>query len=468
MLFTSAVFLLFAPLMYVGWTLARSSPRLRLLLLTAGSFVFYAWGDPRHLPVLVASGLVDFVAGRWMARRRDQASLALAASVLTNLGLLAAFRYQALLQETAALLTGHSLPAAVDPAALPVGISFYTFQSMSYTIDVYRRRLEPTEDVVHFFAYLALFPQLVAGPIVRASHLLPQLRTPPRVTWADRWAGLTWIAEGYAMKTVVADHLAPWVERGFDLATVPAHTGWAWAVVAGFGLQIYADFHGYSAIAIGLGRWFGLDFPRNFHHPYLATSARDFWGRWHISLSTWFRDYVYIPLGGSRRGTPRTLANLWTVMLVSGLWHGPSWRFAAWGALHAAYVSVEHLTRWPDRLARVPGGRLLSGALTAACVTYAWTYFRAPTFEHAWAMSGAMLWPSWQPVPVHLWPQPVELAAAGGLVAWELTVALRLRHRLHATAPQLGHALDAVTVGLALAAAVLLRGPGSVFLYFQF
>ena len=469
MLFNSLPFFIFALVVFSLWPLVRVHPRLRLAFLVATSFFFYGWWDPRFILVLVFSGLVDFGAALWMSSRRDQAKLALAASVVANLFVLALFKYPPFFMETANALLGTSFDAAsVREHYLPVGISFFTFQSMSYTIDVYRRRLDATRDPVLFFSYLALFPQLVAGPIVRARDLMPQLRAAPATSGKDWWEGLGLIARGYFKKVVLADQLAPFVDQAFASTTLPQNTVYWWVVVVLFGIQIYGDFSGYSDIAIGLGRWLGLKFPENFRHPYLAAGFRDFWSRWHISLSSWFRDYVYIPLGGSQRGALRGHLNLWTTMLLSGLWHGASWRYVVWGALHAAFVSFERITGWSAKLGRFPVGRAMSVLLVFASVSFAWGVFRADTFGQALEISRYLLLPANGFVPEPLRPGLIEGALAAVFFAIELAVAFRIADRLQRRSPSAFAVSQAVTVGAALAASLLFRGPGQAFIYFQF
>ena len=469
MLFNSLPFFVFALVVFSLWPLVRVHPRLRLAFLVAASFFFYGWWDPRFILVLLFSGFVDFGAALWMTKRRDQARIALAASVFANLLVLALFKYPPFFMETSNAVLGTSFdPGSVRSTYLPVGISFFTFQSMSYTIDVYRGRLDATRDPLLFFSYLSLFPQLIAGPIVRARDLLPQLRVAPPTTGRDWWEGLGLIARGYFKKVVLADQLAPFVDAAFASPTLPDNTVYWWVVVVLFGIQIYGDFSGYSDIAIGLGRWLGLRFPENFRHPYLASGFRDFWTRWHISLSTWFRDYVYIPLGGSQRGDARGYLNLWITMLLSGLWHGASWRYVLWGALHAAYVSFERATGWSTRLARWPLGRIVSIVLVFAAVSFAWAFFRAESLDQALEVSRTLLVPSSGLVPEALRPGLIEGLCAGVFAAMELVVAFRLMERFQLRAPRLFAVSDAAVVGLTLAASLLLRGPGQAFIYFQF
>jgi D-alanyl-lipoteichoic acid acyltransferase DltB (MBOAT superfamily) len=474
MQFNSLDFLIFFVLFIGLWPIFRRYNNSRWIYLTAASFVFYGWWDWRFLFLLAGSGLIDFVAALGMQRLPRRRKLLLVLSLAGNLGALGTFKYLdfglANLNRALGLL---GLDATVPLAhlTLPVGISFYTFQSMSYTIDVYRRQLVPTRNVFHFFAYLAMFPQLVAGPIVRAADLLPQLTTARPTTEPQRWAGLKLILAGYAKKVVLADNLAPLVQGAFA-AGVPSESGafW-WVIMVMFAFQIYCDFSGYSDIARGLAHWMGYDFPLNFDHPYIASSFRDFWTRWHISLSTWFRDYLYIPLGGSRGTTAASYRNLWITMVLSGIWHGAAWTMVAWSVLHAAYLSIERLTSWPRRLAALPGGRHLATSMVFALVVLAWVPFRATSMTQAIHIGGTMLNLARfdaagvaQLIDTENWLVAVML---GVLALRQLYFHLGL-DRVRWELPAPARALEPVAMAGLLWACVLLRGPGQEFIYFQF
>ncbi len=471
MLFNSFAFLLFFSAFITLWPMLRARNNCRWTYLTVASLFFYGWWDWRFIFLIIGSGLLDFFAALGMQRFPGRRRLFLVASILGNVGALATFKYLGFfLQNLNRALSLSGLDSAVPLVGLtlPVGISFYTFQSMSYTIDVYRGRLQPTRNVLHFFAYLAMFPQLVAGPIIRATHLLPQLETARPTTEADRWAGLKLILFGYAKKVVVADHLALVVQPAFAAATPTESCALWWLVMVIFAVQIYCDFSGYSDIARGLAKWMGYDFPLNFDHPYISSSFREFWTRWHISLSSWFRDYVYIPLGGSRCGRLAAYRNLWITMVLSGIWHGAGWTMMLWGALHAVYLSVERLTDWPGRLARFPGGRHVATLLVFALVCVAWVFFRATGFAQALQIVGIMFDFG------HL-----NLAAARELIGKEhlllvLVVAVRQLYfhlglnRLSWQLPQPVRVLEPIALAGLLWVCVFLRGPGQEFIYFQF
>lgn len=471
MLFNSVDFLLFFAAFIVLWPVLKRHNLTRWGYLTAASFFFYGWWDWRFIFLLLLSGLIDFFAALGMERSRGWRRPLLVLSLMGNLGVLAVFKYLDFgLANLNAVLDALGLDAAapLPRLMLPVGISFYTFQSMSYTIDVYRGKLTPTRNPLHFFAYLAMFPQLVAGPIVRASQLLPQLRHAQPVTEEQRWTGLRLIVQGYFKKVVIADNLAPVVNAAFGDETLVASGLYWWAIALFFAVQIYCDFSGYSDIACGLARWMGYAFPENFAHPYIAGSFREFWTRWHISLSTWFRDYVYIPLGGSRRGEAAGHRNMWVTMLLSGLWHGAAWTFVMWGALHALMLSIERRTGWPERVRKLPGGQFLTMAVTLAGVLIGWVFFRAESMAQAVHV-----------VVLMLSPATFELSPILGRIHWQemlLVGLIAVRHvQFHPAItaikwPQLGgdRVWQPAAVAVLVWACVILRGPGSAFIYFQF
>lgn len=472
MLFNSFIFVVFAAFFYLFWQWAKKDTQVRWIFLTLASFVFYGWWDWRFLFLLLLSGLIDYVAALGIRRYQQHKGLLLTVSMMGNLGTLIAFKYLGFITETLNQLFqlgGSSFPVVTLP--LVVGISFYTFQSMSYTIDVYRNRLEPTHNIFHFFAYLSLFPQLVAGPIIRASDLLPQLLSYQDPTEEERWEGTRRIVYGFFKKMVIADNLAPVINLAFsDPSLTPSMPFW-WVIMTMFAFQIYCDFSGYSDIAIGLARWMGYHFPVNFNHPYVATSFQDFWQRWHISLSTWFRDYLYVPLGGNRdaQGKPSLWAsskNMWITMLISGLWHGASWTFIIWGALHATYLLIERLTHWPTRLKQVAGPLPVS-LLLLTQVWVAWVFFRAESLPQALGIIHQMFDFSamdWTPVQAI---NKASLALLGLIILRELWFYCRL-HQASTLQPKIPRWLEPVGVGCLLALSIYFRGPGSAFIYFQF
>jgi alginate O-acetyltransferase complex protein AlgI len=397
MVFNSLTFLVFFAVVLAAHSLPISW-RMKKANLLVASYLFYAGWNPPFALLLAWSTVVDWlVAKRLQVTERPAARRALiVASLVVNLGLLGFFKYgDFLLQNTVALLA--SLGIAYHPPewsiVLPVGISFYTFQTLSFTIDVYRRELEPGDSFLDFALFVSFFPQLVAGPIVRAAAFLPQCREPKRATSRQFGWGLALLGIGLVQKTILADGLlGPVADRVYDAAGLAGPVD-AWIGTLAFAGQIFFDFSGYSTCAIGAALCLGFVLPDNFRFPYAALGFSDFWRRWHVSLSTWLRDYLYIPLGGSRRGPRRTQVNLMLTMLLGGLWHGAAWRFVVWGGLHGAYLTSErHLRRlgkdwrWPLR----PGGRLLLAGATFVMVCLAWVFFRAQSIADAAHLIRAM------------------------------------------------------------------------------
>jgi alginate O-acetyltransferase complex protein AlgI len=395
-LFTEPVFFVFfAAVFAVAW-LERSHARRKLWLLAA-SYLFYAGWDWRFLSLIAFSTLVDFAVGLALKRAGRAATRRslLVASLAINLGLLAVFKYYGFFVESAVgLLSALGLePAArVPEIVLPVGISFYTFQTLSYTIDVYRGRLSPVRSLTDFALFVGFFPQLVAGPIVRAADFLPQLESRPR--WRDVAVrrNLTLFLVGFVKKACVADNLAPFADRVF--AAPEVFTALAiWTAVALYAVQIYCDFSGYTDMAIACAGLLGYRLAPNFEFPYLASSPADFWRRWHVSLSTWLRDYLYIPLGGSRGSRLATHRNLLLTMFLGGLWHGAAWTFVVWGALHGVALAAHREWRRlvAGRVPSLPGGRILAGALTLYWILLTWIFFRAQSFGEAAVLARAFL-----------------------------------------------------------------------------
>ncbi len=476
MLFNSFIFLVFGTLFFLGIYFIRRSkiPDLKWGFLVAASFFFYGWWDWRFLFLILTSGFIDYFGARGIYYIPGRKKLFLVLSVLGNVGSLAIFKYSAFVAENIDRMTGlvglNSHLADNVPEfmlLLPVGISFYTFQSMSYTIDVYRGKLKPTKQVLHFFAYLSLFPQLVAGPIVRARDLMPQLKQLKPTNEVERWNGFKLIVIGFFKKVVLADNIAPLVNSGFANIHQTSNSFFWWMVIIGFAFQIYFDFSGYSDIARGLAKWLGLHFRLNFNHPYHSASLREFWSRWHISLSTWFRDYVYIPLGGSWKGRWNAHLFMWITMVVSGLWHGAAWTFILWGALHALYISLERWTHWPRYLSLLPGGRLLSIVITNILVLIGWVFFRADDFGDATKIISDMF--AWTAKDTFV----INYEIRNGLVWLSLSLLIELgtylRFKPHLYLPQqMRRISDMGYVLLMLLACIYLRGEGNVFIYFQF
>jgi alginate O-acetyltransferase complex protein AlgI len=393
MLFSSTIFLFaFLPIVLASYFLSRS-PGWRNGVLLAASLFFYAWGETSHAFVLLVSIAANHAFAIGLDARRDLASgrRLLALAVAFNLLLLAGFKYANFFADNLdlALVALGIAPVALAPVHLPIGISFFTFQALTYVIDVHRGEAPVQRSLPRSALYIALFPQLIAGPIVRYREIAPQLGE--RLIDANDLAeGARRFVVGLAKKVLVANSLAVPVDAIFAVPAGELHFSIAWLGVVCFALQIYFDFSGYTDMAIGLGRCFGFRFPENFDLPYTAHSVREFWRRWHITLSTWFRDYLYIPLGGSRRGGLRTHANLLAVFFLCGLWHGASWSFVIWGLWHGSFMVIER-SRLGAGIARAPA--LLQRSYTLAVVLLAWVFFRADDLPHALAMLSAMAVP---------------------------------------------------------------------------
>ncbi len=472
MLFNSLEFLVFGILFFALWPVFNRENNLRWGFITTMSFIFYGWWDWRFLFLIVASGVIDYTCG-WYIPKSKSKKLLLIASLVANLGLLTVFKYSlffATMLDTGFGYLGLTTHLADNipgfTLILPVGISFYTFQSLSYTIDIYRGRLKPVSNPLHFFSYLSMFPQLVAGPIIRAKDLLQQLAVKRKVSHLQKWNGIKLIVFGLFQKMVIADNLAFFIDSAFQHKTIYDGTLFWWLAAVAFAFQIYCDFCGYSLIARGLAKYMGYHFKMNFNHPYVATSLRNFWNRWHISLSTWFRDYVYIPLGGSRKGMELGIVYLWITMLLSGLWHGANYTFLMWAAIHAFFLSIERLTGW-TKLLRFPVGTSMAALLVFAQVCVAWVYFRAESVDDGHHIVWAM---------VHYVP-PTSLEFLAEFynsliilgVAIVIEACIHLRHRI----PELqliyrrSH-FDLILVPLTLVALIFFRGEGQQFIYFQF
>ena len=402
MSFTSIAFLIFLPVVWTAyWCLRRRE--WQNLLLVGASYLFYGWWDARFCVLMLTSSLVDYAIGLALGAapsNQDEGTtgprrrrLLLVLSLACNLGLLGIFKYFGFFVDSfraTAELFGWSPGALTLEIILPVGISFYTFQTLSYTIDIYRERLRPTRNLVDYLAFVSFFPQLVAGPIERASRLLPQFQQSRQWDREALGEGLRQMLWGLFKKVVIADTLAGPVAAAFASPETMDGPRLMVATVL-FAYQIYCDFSGYSDIAIGTARLFGISLMRNFAYPYFAQSIVEFWQRWHISLSTWFRDYVYIPLGGSRGTKKQTWRNAIVTFLVSGLWHGAAWRFVAWGGLHG--VSLVAMPRPPGKISiDHPGGTrliprlsvLLRMILVFSLACAFWVFFRADSLDDAW------------------------------------------------------------------------------------
>ena len=404
MLFNSLEFALFLPLVFLlYWFVFNRNLKWQNFFIVVVSYLFYGWWDWRFLLLIAFTTFCSWLSGVLIERyrtRRDQnpamrnwAKLVSGTNIILNLGILGVFKYFNFFVASfveAFASAGIHLQATTLHIVLPVGISFYTFQALSYSIDVYRKQLQPTKDIVAFFAYVSFFPQLVAGPIERATNLLPQFYKARTFDYTQAVDGMRQMLWGFFKKIVIADNCAVYVNQVFDTYQDQSGSTLLLAAVL-FALQIYGDFSGYSDIAIGTSRLFGFNLMRNFNFPYFSRDIAEFWRRWHISLTTWFRDYLYIPLGGSRVSKAKVIRNTFIIFLVSGFWHGANWTFVAWGAFHALlFLPLIVLGKNRKNTNTVAEGRVLPSvkefgqmALTFSLVVIGWVFFRADTMAQA-------------------------------------------------------------------------------------
>ncbi|WP_461443319.1 MBOAT family O-acyltransferase [Maribacter sp.] len=469
MLFNSLDFLVFSIIFFILWKFCRRNSHTRWGLIVTASFIFYGWWDWRFLFLIITSGLIDFICGLLIVEKKRYRKAFLSLSVVANLGLLSIFKYSTFFASILEACFG-ALGLQVDLRAsipefaliLPVGISFYTFQSLSYTVDIYRGRLGPTKNIFHFFSYLSMFPQLVAGPIVRAKDFLKQLETYKVPSSLQRWNAMKLISYGLFQKMVIADNLSFFIDAAFEGKSVFDGTLYWWLVMMAFSFQIYCDFSGYSLVARGLAKYMGYHFKMNFNHPYLSCSLKEFWSRWHISLSTWFRDYVYIPLGGSRKGAGRMIIVLTITMLASGLWHGANYTFLMWALIHTFLLLVEKFTK-NMALNLNNGVRMI---VVFGLVLIAWTYFRAENITEANDILLKLF--SFDSFEIEVFQTYFDnlfyLALA---IIIEFAFYLKTRYATVRMILKKYH-LDVGLVTACLLAIIFLRGEGEQFIYFQF
>jgi len=403
MLFNSIDFAIFLPIVFLlYWFVANKNLKLQNLLIVSASYLFYGWWDWRFLSLILFSTLIDYFVGIRLSKEENisKRKALLWISILVNLGFLGFFKYYNFFLDnfvTAFSFFGTPINAQGLNIILPVGISFYTFQTLSYTIDVYKKKLEPTKDFIAFSAFVSFFPQLVAGPIERATNLLPQFYKKRTFDYNKAIDGLRQILWGLFKKIVIADNSAQIANEIFNNSADYSGS----TLVLGalfFTFQIYGDFSGYSDIAIGTSRLFGFNLKQNFAFPYFSRDIAEFWRRWHISLSTWFRDYLYIPLGGSRGGSWMKIRNTFAIFIVSGFWHGANWTFIVWGALNALYfLPLLLLNKNRTNTNTVAQGKYLPNikeffqiGLTFSLTVLAWIFFRAENIGHAWSYLSAI------------------------------------------------------------------------------
>jgi D-alanyl-lipoteichoic acid acyltransferase DltB (MBOAT superfamily) len=416
MLFNSIEFAIFLPVVFLlYWFVFNKNVQLQNFFIVVASFFFYGWWDWRFLLLMITSASVDFIVGIHLKKQENKRKrkLLLIASLLVNLGFLGFFKYFNFFVSNfveAFSFFGFQLNVSTLKVVLPIGISFYTFQALSYTIDVYRKKLEPTHSAIDYFAYISFFPQLVAGPIERATHLLPQFYNKRLFEYHKAVDGLRQILWGLFKKIVIADNASEYVNNIFANYTDHSGSSLAFASVM-FAFQIYCDFSGYSDIAIGTARLFGFSLMRNFAFPYFSRDIAEFWRRWHISLSTWFRDYVYIPLGGSKGSINNKIRNTMIVFIVSGFWHGANWTFIVWGALNAIYF-IPLLIRDKNRInldivakdRTFPSLKELLNIIFTFCLTtFAWIFFRSVSIEDAFKFINQIFSISFFTMPYYIW-----------------------------------------------------------------
>lgn len=462
MIFNSFAFLLFLAIVYTVWRALPFNAAKRFLCFA--SLFFYSYWFPPYVFLLLTTGFIDYWAAFLIQKKKHGRKRWLIISITSNLSILCLFKYFNFFQQTlgiATSLTGaHFSPWFVD-VILPIGISFYTFESMSYIIDVYRGFLEPCHSMADYVLYIAFFPHLVAGPIIRASDFLPQLAARNRVVFDDFRFALYRILRGFFLKVVIADNVAQLANTAFS-SHGPALREISWFGALAFAIQIFCDFSGYSDIAIGTAKLFGLNIVENFRNPYLARGVGDFWSRWHMSLTTWFRDYLYIPLGGNRVSSRKTYRNLCLVFLLSGLWHGANWTFVLWGALHGTALAIERFwiqnSRYREYF-RKSFFQPLGLVATWIFLLFVWVPFRAPSVSYTFEYWKAMLTPSWS--------QSLTFSSASVFVLffilYQTIQAVKVYKKIGTSrALQLGESLAYLCFTLTL------PGPAVDFIYFQF
>jgi D-alanyl-lipoteichoic acid acyltransferase DltB (MBOAT superfamily) len=482
MLFHTWVFFVFFLIVYPVYLLVRKNNRLMNVWLMLASYTFYGWWNPWYLLLLFGTSAIDYLMVLLMERKQRTRKLWLIISLVSNFGFLGYFKYSGFITDNCnVLLAQLGLPFSLpDPAAypnavlgmfgvpdnwyfqhviLPIGISFHTFQSMSYTIDAYRGSIKTERSFVRFLTFVSFFPQLVAGPIERASNLLPQLQGTPQITRQDLADGLSLFLVGFFKKVALADYLAKYVDPVYGNPGQFQAPALILATLA-FGWQIYFDFSGYTDMARGIAQLMGFRLMLNFNNPYTATGLGDFWNRWHISLSTWFKDYLYFPLGGSRHGTWRTYRNMFLTMVISGVWHGAAWTFVIWGALHA---TGRCLTRELERTEfyenRVP--RLVKQLLVFTFVTFTWIFFRAQSLDDAVLVISRIFTTSWTDPRFPL--VMASLVLAVWLYQLLYTSGSALRRYLEVEPVRLG-----LTMGMIAYLLIIAQPSTKQFIYFQF
>ncbi len=432
MLFTQIeFFILFAGvILFLRLVKNHRAQKIFLLLF---SYYFYAYWDWRFLFLLLGSTCIDYTIGIALGKSKSQVErkFLIVASLITNLGVLCLFKYfNFFIDNLRPIIESFGFSPTNLSLLLPIGISFYTFQSLSYTIDVYRRTIKPCKNFFDLALCIAFFPQLVAGPIVRASYFMPQIEKPRRMTLLNAYYGFRLVVYGLFKKVFIADNIAMFVDNVFGNAGMYSCMT-TWLAVVAYAIQIYCDFSGYSDMAIGMARIMGYKFRRNFNLPYIAKNMSDFWQRWHISLSTWLRDYLYIPLGGNRLGTARTYINLMITMILGGLWHGAAWTFLVWGTIHGAALAVQRMIPFFDNSSDSKLSNALKPiavwALTFLVVLIGWVFFRSQGFT----ASSLMLRQMFAPIEGIGWYHPFVIGVIVSMFILNLAHVLKYEKLFH-------------------------------------
>jgi alginate O-acetyltransferase complex protein AlgI len=472
MLFYEPFFALFvAPAFYAIYLLINDRPRAKKWALIVASVAFYTWGEPLFVPVVIVSTAIDYVLSRQIARSASEPvrRALVSAGIALNLGILVFYKYIGFLAANLNLalepLAGSQLP--ILQIALPIGVSFVVFEKISYLVDVYRGTSKPARTFMDYSLFVFLFPKLLAGPILKYHEMERQFADPARAGWDDFTEGFLRTARGMVKKILLADPLGVYADRvfGADAATLTAADA-ALGLVC-FALQIYFDFSAYSDMAIGLARTLGFRLRENFNMPYVARSLTEFWRRWHISLVTWIRDYLYIPLGGNRHGEYRTYLNLWICFLASGIWHGASWNFVLWGAYNGLFLSLDRmfLLKLLDR-----AGGLVATVVTLAIVTFGWAIFRTTSVEHLAQFTTALAGLSAQPIDVDM-DAEIPLTVTVGLILCLVpaTPLFAPLQRAYQASPLLRNLIAlAILILWVLACGRALAIPFKPFIYFRF
>jgi len=478
MLFNSIEFAIFLPIVFLFyWFIVNKNLKHQNLLLLIASYIFYGWWDWRFLSLIIFSSAIDYWVGVSLKDQQDKTKrkLLLLTSIFVNIGFLGFFKYFNFFAEnfvTAFTIFGKHPDVISLKIILPVGISFYTFQTLSYSIDVYRRKFTPTKDIIAFFAFVSFFPQLVAGPIERATNLLPQFYKKRNFEYDKAVDGMRQILWGLFKKIVIADNCAPYVNDIFSNYSDYSGSTLLIGVIL-FAFQIYGDFSGYSDIAIGTARLFCFNLMRNFAYPYFSRDIAEFWRRWHISLSSWFRDYVYIPLGGSRGGTWSKIRNTFIIFLVSGFWHGANWTFIAWGFINACYflplMLIKQNRKYLDNVAE---GKILPSikeffqmGLTFFITCIAWVFFRSESIGNAFHYLKIMFSTSLLTIPSILPKKLILSIILFVMIEWVQ------RDKQHALQIESFKLPEAIRWGLYYALIIIIftfGGTQQEFIYFQF